>query len=165
MAKASSAQMSAALNPHVHFVEGVTWARVIASKTFPQGFEFSGWDFVGGIDDKDEEGTPYNAARIPTIKCRVLDGDGWRKSKGALIALNLRPDSEAARNLAMIVHAEHIGTPESGTTRTPTSDRVSMNFVFGFDPIEADLSGGSLIARYTDERVDQFTFLFSDIWR
>jgi hypothetical protein len=165
MAKAVSAQTSAALNPHVHFVEGVTWARVIADKTFPQGFEFSGWDFVGGIDDKDHEGTPYNAARIPTIKCRVLDRDGWRESEGALIALNLIPESEAARNLAMIVHGEHIGTPEAGITRTPASDRVSMNFVFGFDPIQADLSGGSLIARYTDERVDQFTFLFSDIWR
>ncbi|PMS33197.1 hypothetical protein B0G57_1202 [Trinickia symbiotica] len=165
MAKAASAQTSAALNPHVHFVEGVTWARVIASKTFPQGFEFSGWDFVGGIDDEDGDGKPYNAARIPAIKCLVHDSDGWRESEGALIALNLRPDSEAARNLAMIVHAEHIVTPESGITRIPASDRVSMNFVFGFDPIEADLSGGSLIARYTDERVDQFTFLFSDMWR
>ena len=165
MAKAVSAQTSAALNPHVHFVEGVTWVRVIASKTFPQGFEFSGWDFVGGIDDKDAEGDPYNAARIPSLKMQVHDQSGVRESQGALVALNLRPDSDAAHNLALILPAGHIGTPESGTTHTPGSDRVSMNLVFGFDPVEADLSGGSLIARYTDERVDQFTFLFSDIWR
>ncbi|WP_071748809.1 hypothetical protein [Burkholderia ubonensis] len=129
-------------------------ARLIASKTYPRGIAIQ-------IADCSED-YEMSATDLRTVAVTVADPDGVRVSQGAVVSLNLVPDSAAAVALKEILPARHSISRLSSVTRTVGADRIALGVRFQ-DGSEADLSGGSLICRHLSEANHQFTFFFSDV--
>ncbi|MGN6083165.1 hypothetical protein [Trinickia sp.] len=140
----------------INHLEGDRMGAFLKSpQTFPEGFCIGDWEFGAGR-------AIQSSRDFATVEVDIVDGAAKRSSRGARVAFNLRPQCEAARDMAAFPVTEYSAGRYTTISRRSGFDKIAATIYFP-DGSELDLTGGAVVSRDLREANHQFVVLFSDV--